>query len=65
LASFRAGASYRLCDLVRKHAGIELSFGPDFGPGNSQYARLNLATTGARLDDITDRMSWVSRWLKR
>jgi bifunctional pyridoxal-dependent enzyme with beta-cystathionase and maltose regulon repressor activities len=50
--------SCRLWDLVRKHAGIELSLGPDFGPGNSPYARLNFATTGARLDDITDRMSW-------
>jgi hypothetical protein len=41
----------------RQHAGIELSPGPDFGPGNSKYARLNFATTTALLDDITGRMS--------
>lgn len=41
----------------RQHAGVELSPGPAFGPGNSWYARLNFATTTALLDSILDRMS--------
>jgi len=41
----------------RRHAGIELSPGPDFGPGNVEFARLNFATSTALLNDITDRMS--------
>jgi bifunctional pyridoxal-dependent enzyme with beta-cystathionase and maltose regulon repressor activities len=41
----------------RRHAGIELSPGPEFGPGNDQYARLNFATTTALLDDIVDRIA--------
>lgn len=41
----------------RHHAGIELSPGPDFGPGNRHYARLNFATTTTLLTDITDRIN--------
>lgn len=41
----------------RRHARIELSPGPDYGPGNDHYARLNFATTTALLDELADRIS--------
>jgi bifunctional pyridoxal-dependent enzyme with beta-cystathionase and maltose regulon repressor activities len=40
----------------REHTSVELSSGPDFGPGNEHRARLNFATTGPMLDVILDRM---------
>jgi bifunctional pyridoxal-dependent enzyme with beta-cystathionase and maltose regulon repressor activities/uncharacterized damage-inducible protein DinB len=40
----------------RQHAAVELSPGPDFGPGNDHYARLNFATSTTLLDEITARI---------
>ncbi|HEV7205430.1 MAG TPA: aminotransferase class I/II-fold pyridoxal phosphate-dependent enzyme [Jatrophihabitans sp.] len=37
-------------------AGVELSPGPDFGPGNETRARLNFATSSAVLDTILERL---------
>lgn len=40
----------------RRHARVELSRGPDFGPGGEAFARLNFATSRAVLDAIVDRI---------
>lgn len=40
----------------REHAALELSSGPDYGPGGEGYVRLNFATTSALLDEIVTRM---------
>lgn len=40
-------------------AGVELSPGPDFGPGNETRARLNFATSASVLDTVLDRLSSV------
>jgi bifunctional pyridoxal-dependent enzyme with beta-cystathionase and maltose regulon repressor activities len=37
--------------------GVQLSPGPDFGPGNEQRARLNFATSSTVLDGILDRLT--------
>jgi bifunctional pyridoxal-dependent enzyme with beta-cystathionase and maltose regulon repressor activities len=50
---------------LRRTAGIELVPGPDFGPGNESYARLNFATSSALLTDLADRLSTAladARW---
>ncbi len=44
-----------------RRAGVELSPGPDFGPGNERFARLNFANSRAVLDEILDRMAAALR----
>ncbi|MFI5933638.1 aminotransferase class I/II-fold pyridoxal phosphate-dependent enzyme [Actinoplanes sp. NPDC051494] len=44
-------------DWFRRHAGVELSAGADFGPGHEAFVRLNFATTTAVLDRILDAMA--------
>ncbi|MEO8888609.1 MAG: aminotransferase class I/II-fold pyridoxal phosphate-dependent enzyme [Jatrophihabitantaceae bacterium] len=63
-ASYLAWLDCRGADLgedpatwLRRRAGVELSPGPDFGPDNDGYARLNFATTTALLDELVDRLS--------
>jgi bifunctional pyridoxal-dependent enzyme with beta-cystathionase and maltose regulon repressor activities len=41
----------------RAHAGVQVSPGPDYGPGNERRLRLNFATSRTMLDEILDRMS--------
>jgi cystathionine beta-lyase len=44
-------------EFFRAHAGVELSPGPDFGPGGAGHARLNFATSADILTEIVDRMA--------
>lgn len=44
-------------EWFRRHAAVELSAGPEFGPGNEGCVRLNFATSGAVLDEILARMT--------
>jgi cystathionine beta-lyase len=48
-------------DFFRRTARVELSPGPDFGPGSERHARLNFATSRNVLDAILDRMSAALR----
>jgi cystathionine beta-lyase len=56
-----AGIDGDPADFFRQHARVELSPGPDFGPGNEHFARLNFATSRAVLDEIVDRMAGALR----
>ncbi len=49
-----------LAEHLRQQAQIELSPGPDFGPGNCGRTRLNFATSRALLDTILDRIATIT-----
>jgi cystathionine beta-lyase len=55
------GLAEEPAEFFRARAGVELSPGPDFGPGGAGYARLNFATSAGILTEIVDRMSRVVR----
>jgi len=44
-------------DWFRRHAGVELVAGADFGGGDDTFVRLNFATTRPLLDQIIDAMA--------
>ncbi|MDT7622010.1 MAG: cysteine-S-conjugate beta-lyase [Pseudonocardiales bacterium] len=55
------GLAAEPAEFFRTRAGVELSPGPDFGPGGVGYARLNFATSAGILTEIVDRMSRAVR----
>ncbi|GAA2598035.1 PatB family C-S lyase [Winogradskya consettensis] len=56
-----AGLPGQPADWFRRHAGVELSAGLDFGPEGDHHARLNFATTREILDRIVDAMAAALR----
>lgn len=52
----RAGIGDDPAAWLREHAGVELSSGLDFGPGNDGYARLNFGTSRSILDKMIEQI---------